>query len=83
MRGKKINTPERFAEARQALGLDKTALAVALRLSPGTGRQTIRRIEEGKNTGGVPGPVQVAMEAFLSGWRPRGLKLPCDEVVPS
>jgi hypothetical protein len=75
-----INTPERFGEAREALGLDKTALAELLRLGP-TGRQTIRRIE--RHGESVPGPYQLAMEALLAGWRPRGnrglVKLPCDK----
>jgi hypothetical protein len=78
---RKINTPERFTEARVKLGLDKTALAAALRLAPASGRQTIRRIEEGQNTGGVPGPMQIAMEAFLAGHRPVGVRFPCDEAA--
>lgn len=61
-----------FKVARQILGWDCLTLARALRLA-GTPEKLEARIldmEAGKRD--VSGPVQVAMEAFLSGWRPNG-----------
>jgi hypothetical protein len=75
----RIDTPEAFTKAREALGLDKTLMALALRLPVPFGRETIRRYEDGSNARGIPGSVQLAMEAFASGWRPAGVKFPCDE----
>lgn len=60
-------TPSEFKSARQALGLSQPALAELLRLSPGG---TIYRYEAG--TRKIPGPVEVAIEALLDGWRPVG-----------
>lgn len=58
--------------ARQILGWDPLTTARALRLA-GTPEKMAARIydmEAGKRD--ISGPVQVAMEAFLSGWRPSG-----------
>lgn len=73
----KINTPERFAQAQDDLGCNNTEMGEALRLSK-DGRETVRRYRDGSNTRGIPGAVQIAMEAFISGFRPRGVKFPCD-----
>ena len=78
MRFRKINTPERFAAAQDSFGLNNTDMAAELRLSK-DGRETVRRYRDGSNTRGIPGPVQLAMEAFMSGWRPSGVRFPCDE----
>lgn len=64
-----IDTPAKFMAAREHMGLDKEALARLLRLGK-HGRQTIRRIEVGESA--VSGPYQIAMEALLTGWRPKG-----------
>lgn len=64
-----INTPIKFTEARQFLDLNKAELARILRLGEKGGEKTIRRIEQGQD---VPGPYQIAMEAMLGGFRPRG-----------
>ena len=73
---KRVRTPEDFKKARKALKMTQTELAEALRLpeSDFGGRGTIRRYENGSNARGLSGPVQVAMEALLSGFRPTGYK---------
>lgn len=58
--------------ARQILGWDQLTLARALRLA-GTPEKMAARVndmEAGKRD--ISGPVQVAIEALLSGWRPTG-----------
>lgn len=58
--------------ARHILGWDPLTLAQALRLA-GTPEKLVARIQDmeaGKRD--ISGPVQVAIEAFLSGWRPSG-----------
>lgn len=54
--------------ARKILGWTVNDLSDALRLSPGTGNRTIRRMEAGDNH--VTGPITVAVEAFLNGFIP-------------
>ena len=58
--------------ARQILGWDALTMARALRLvgTPEKLEARIQAMEAGKRD--ISGPVQVAMEAFLSGWRPTG-----------
>ena len=58
--------------ARQILGWDPLTMAQALRLAgtPDKLEARILEMEAGKRD--ISGPVQVAMEAFLSGWRPNG-----------
>lgn len=73
----RIDTSAAFTKAREALGMDKTQMAEALRMSK-DGRETVRRYEDGSNTRGIPGSVQIAMEAFMSGWRPDGVRFPND-----
>ncbi len=61
-------TPADLRTARKRLGLSQHALAEALRM--GThGHQTISAWEADANTRGVPGPVQVAIEALLENQR--------------
>ncbi len=58
--------------ARQILNWDHGQMARALRLA-GTPEKAIARVREmesGKRD--VTGPIQVAIEALLSGWRPTG-----------
>lgn len=72
----KINTPAKAKAAREYLGLNMPAMARVARLDS---RETIRRIEEGISTRGVPGPYQLVLEALLSGWRPYATRLPIDD----
>lgn len=62
--------------ARQILGWDPLTMAQALRLAgtPEKLEARIQDMEAGKRD--ISGPVQVAMEAFLSGWRPTGWSEP-------
>lgn len=58
--------------ARELLGWDEETMARALRLA-GPPEKTVARVREmeaGKRD--ISGPVQVVLEAFLSGWRPSG-----------
>lgn len=50
--------------ARQQLGLTQAGLAALMRCDA----RTIRKWEAGDRE--IPGPVEVLMQAFLSGWRP-------------
>ena len=58
--------------ARQILGWDALTIARALRLvgTPEKLEARIQDMEAGKRD--ISGPVKVAIEAFLSGWRPAG-----------
>lgn len=58
---------EEFREAREELGMSAGKLAKTLRMGKGCDR-TIRRYESGETS--IPGPVSVAMEALLTGFRP-------------
>ncbi len=62
--------------ARQILGWDQLTMAHALRLAgtPAKMAARVNDMEPGKRD--ISGPVQVAMEAFLSGWRPNGWSEP-------
>jgi transcriptional regulator with XRE-family HTH domain len=62
-------TKEDFASARGALGMTAPQMARALRMGKGSDR-TIRRYESGECP--VPGPTSVAVEALLTGFRPKG-----------
>jgi len=63
-----IRTAHDYATARHTLGLTVRELAAALRLSGDNGYRSIQRIEDGEKP--VPGPQAIALEAFLSGFRP-------------
>ena len=58
-------TPSQFRDARQQLGLSKSALSRVLGLAEGTGTngRTVRRWECGAVP--VPGPVALAMRAIV------------------
>ena len=73
---KRVRTPEEFKKARLKMKLTQPELAALLRIPEPefSGRITIRRYETGANARGISGPVQVAMEALLTGWRPTGVK---------
>ena len=59
-------TPEALKSARAQLGLTQAGLGALMRCD---GR-TVRRWEAGDRE--IPGPVEVLVEALLSGWRPDG-----------
>lgn len=63
-----IRTPADLKAARRALGWSLSEMAGALRLSGDKGAQRVREMEDGAKP--LTGPVTVAVEAFLSGWRP-------------
>jgi hypothetical protein len=73
-----INTPAKCQAAREYLGLNKFELARVMRLgsSAKIGAETVRRIEQAQ---GPTGPYQLALEALVAGWRPRGVTLPIDK----
>lgn len=60
-------TREDFVKARQDLGMSTPELAKTLRMGKGADR-TIRRYERGDIP--IPGPLSVAVEALLTGFRP-------------
>lgn len=62
--------------ARKILGWTVNDLADSLRLSPGTGNRSIRRMESGDSH--VTGPICVATEAFLAGFIPDTIDLDDD-----
>jgi hypothetical protein len=64
---KRVTTKEDFRLARKELGISSVKLAEMLRMGKGSDR-TIRRYESGNTP--IPGPVTVALEALLSGFRP-------------
>ncbi len=61
-------TPADLRTARKALGLTQKGLAGVLRMGE-WGWQTVAKWEADSNTRGVPGPVQVAIEALLENQR--------------
>lgn len=60
-------TKEDFSKAKSALGMTGSQLAKVLRMGKGADR-TIRRYESGETP--IPGPLSVAVEALLTGFRP-------------
>jgi hypothetical protein len=65
-----INTGRKVTAAREKLGLSKTALGRILRLP--SGRKAVQRMENDAHR--IAGPVQLTLEALLSGWRPHDWK---------
>ena len=61
-------TKDEFKNARQDLGMSAAQLAKTLRMGRRADR-TIRRYESGESP--IPGPVTVAVEALLTGFRPK------------
>lgn len=58
---------DEFRKAKDELGMSAKQLAKTLRMGRGADR-TIRRYESGQSP--VPGPVSVAIEALMTGFRP-------------
>lgn len=58
--------------ARQILGWDALTMGQALRLSGAPEKLEARILDMEAGKRDISGPVQVAVEAFLSGWRPTG-----------
>jgi predicted transcriptional regulator len=61
-------TKEEFKDARKALGMTITDLALAMR----TDRRAVERYESGERD--VPGPVSLLLEAMLDGWRSKRIE---------
>lgn len=61
--------PADVKAARDKLGLTQPGLAAMLRMGKNGDRQ-VRRWEEGDVP--ISGPASVAIEALLTGWRPKG-----------
>lgn len=59
-----IDTPAKVTQAREYLGLDKIQMGNLLRMGRNS-RATVRRLEAGGNKT-IPGPVQIALESFVS-----------------
>lgn len=64
-------TKDDFKNAKQELGMSASQLAKTLRMG-GRADRTIRRYESGDTP--VPGPVSVAVEALLTGFRPKNFE---------
>lgn len=65
-------TPGDLRDARRSMGLTQHDLAVLLRMG-GDGKRAVRRWEDGDRH--ITGPASVAIEAMLTGWRPREMTL--------
>lgn len=67
-----ITTPSDIKAARESLGWSLRQMARALRFAQieTKGPDRVRDMETGKRP--ISGPVTVAVEAFLTGWRPEG-----------
>jgi hypothetical protein len=63
-------TPDKLKIARHYMGYSVNEMADALRLSPGNGGTTIRKMEAGKIR--ITGPIMVAVDAMLKGYDPFG-----------
>ena len=64
-------TKDDFKSAKQELGMSAAQLAKTLRMGKRADR-TIRRYESGECP--IPGPVTVAVEALLTGFRPKEIE---------
>lgn len=69
-----ITTGPHLKQAREALGWTYGDLARALRLAgdPSQGEKRVREMESGKRQ--ISGPVAVAVESFLHGFKPVGFQ---------
>lgn len=61
-------TPDEVRESRRAMGMTQHQLATALRMGT-DGKRSVRRWEAGDRP--ISGPASVAIEALMTGWRPR------------
>lgn len=70
-----ITTPDDLKTARHELGWSPRHLAQALRLAgmPEKAATRVREMEDGRRD--ISGPVTVAVEALVDGWRPEGWSL--------
>ena len=75
-----IKTGPHLKQAREALGWSPAELARALRLAggPDQGEKRVLEMESGRRQ--LSGPVAVAVESFLHGFKPLGFKN--DDVMP-
>src|SRR5256885_767995 len=75
-----IKTGPHLKQAREALGWSPAELARALRLAggPDQGEKRVLEMESGRRQ--LSGPVCVAVESFLHGFKPLGFKN--DDVMP-
>jgi DNA-binding transcriptional regulator YiaG len=64
-------TPDDVRDARRAMGMTQHQLATALRMGA-DGKRSVRRWEAGDRP--ISGPASVAIEALLTGWRPKHLE---------
>jgi len=69
-----IKTGPHLKQAREALGWSPSELARALRLAggPDQGEKRVLEMESGRRQ--LSGPVAVAVESFLHGYKPLGFK---------
>ena len=69
-----IKTGPHLKQAREALGWSPSELARALRLAggPDQGEKRVLEMESGRRL--LSGPVAVAVESFLHGFKPLGFK---------
>jgi hypothetical protein len=69
-----IKTGPHLKQARDALGWSPSELARALRLAggPSQGEKRVLEMESGRRQ--ISGPVAVAVESFLHGFKPLGFK---------
>lgn len=67
-----VTTPDDLKAARQSLGWSLRQMARALRLAgtPEKAATRVREMEDGRRE--ISGPVAVAVEAFVDGFRPEG-----------
>jgi hypothetical protein len=74
-----IKTAPHLKQAREALGWSPAELARALRLAggPDQGEKRVLEMESGRRQ--LSGPVCVAVESFLHGFKPLGFKT--DDVI--
>jgi hypothetical protein len=76
-----IKTGPHLKQARDALGWSPSELARALRLAggPDQGEKRVLEMESGRRQ--ISGPVAVAVESFLHGFKPLGFKN--DDIIES
>lgn len=74
-------SPQKFRTIRMKLGFSPVEMAAHLHMpNPAvSGRNSINRLERGHLKCGIPGPIEVAMEALESGFR--ATCVTCDKVA--
>jgi hypothetical protein len=73
-----VTTPDDLKAARHRLGWSLRTMARALRLAgtPEKAATRVREMEDGRRD--ISGPVCVAVESFVDGWRPDGFTTNAD-----